>query len=200
MADHAAVAQAGDAVRAGDDLAEPVGDVDDAGAGLAQRRDGGQQAVGLGQGQAAGRLVEDDDARIHRQGTRDLDQLALRDGEIRHRRVRPEIGAQPLQQRRDAGARRGAVYQAQRAGPARLPAHQDVRLRRRVVEDDSSWWTKAMPWRPGLATGSAGGRGHAGQADAGPASGRTTPAEHLHQSVRFATRRSRHEAEDLAGE
>src|SRR5205823_3180798 len=59
-----AVAQNHHAVGAAFDLAETVGNVNDADALLAQFADQFEQAFRLGQCEAGGRLVHDDDARI----------------------------------------------------------------------------------------------------------------------------------------
>ncbi len=46
-----------------------------------------EQMLALARRQRRGRLVEDDDAAVHRQRLQDLDQLALREAEVVHQRV-----------------------------------------------------------------------------------------------------------------
>ena len=60
-------------------FAEPVRDVDDGHAALAQIRDDLVQPGRLGQRQARRRLVHDEHARVERERFRDLDELLLRD-------------------------------------------------------------------------------------------------------------------------
>ena len=57
-----------------------------------------QQAVGLGQRQARGGLVHDDDFGAERERLGDLDKLALGQREIGDRRVGGEVGAKPVEQ------------------------------------------------------------------------------------------------------
>ena len=57
------------------------------------------QALGLGEGQARGRLVHDHEARIERQRLDDLEQLPLGERQLGDRRVGREVDAQPVEQR-----------------------------------------------------------------------------------------------------
>ena len=84
-----AVAEDRDAVADLEDLAEPVGDVDDRPALAGELADDRLDLLDLDVGERRGRLVEDEDAGVARQEPRDLDQLALGDRKVarRHRRV-----------------------------------------------------------------------------------------------------------------
>ena len=72
-----------------------------------------EQPLGLGDGQARGRLVHDDEPALERQRLGDLDELALRDRQPRHRRrrreVHPEPGEDRLDRRREPRAGRPAA-------------------------------------------------------------------------------------------
>jgi hypothetical protein len=81
-----AVAQHADAVGQRLDLREPVRHVEDRRAARAQPADEGQQALGLGRGQRARRLVEDQRARAGADRGRDLHELLLRGAQRRERR------------------------------------------------------------------------------------------------------------------
>src|SRR5690606_38141459 len=59
---------------------QPVADVDNGYAALAQRSHDFEQLVDIGFGQRGGRLVHYQDAGVHRQRLGDLDALALADG------------------------------------------------------------------------------------------------------------------------
>ena len=124
--DHRAVAQRDDAVGALLDFVEAMGDEDDADAARLQFGDDLEQTVGLGQRQARGRLVHDDDLGAQRQRLGDLDQLALRQRQIGHQRVGLEVGAEPVEQRLGARADRGGVDQVQWSERTRLAAEEDI--------------------------------------------------------------------------
>ena len=85
-----------------------------------------QQALRLGQRQAGRRLVHDDHPRVDRQRLGDLHELALRDGQVGHRRLGGEIGAEPPQQRQGFGPHAPVVDDAQRSHAARLAADEHV--------------------------------------------------------------------------
>src|SRR5690606_3877303 len=82
-ADVLAVAQHGDAVGEAPRLLHAVGDVDDPGAGGAQRVDQPEERLDLGVGQGAGGLVHDQHARVEGERLGDLDHLLGGDGEVR---------------------------------------------------------------------------------------------------------------------
>ncbi|MGY4425581.1 hypothetical protein ACVWY2_008030 [Bradyrhizobium sp. JR6.1] len=122
----APVAQHDDAIGTAHDLAEPVRDVDHRDAVDLQVGDHLQQPLRLRNRQAGGRLVHDDHAGIDRERLGDLHHLTLRDRQIVDQCVRCEIGAQPLQQRRHAGAHLRVVHQLQRAAGELLAPDEDI--------------------------------------------------------------------------
>jgi len=81
LADEPTVPEHGHAVGDLEDLLQPVRDVDHRLARGPQLPDHPEQALALGVGQRAGRLIHDDDARVERQGLGDLDHLLLADAE-----------------------------------------------------------------------------------------------------------------------
>ena len=81
--DDAAVLQHRRAVGEAEDLREPVRDVEDAEAARLELLDDREHALELGAGEDRRRLVEDEDARVERERTGDLDELALGDAEPR---------------------------------------------------------------------------------------------------------------------
>ena len=91
------------AVGAGEDLGEPVGDEDDGGAGVGALPQGSEERRRLVGGEDGRRLVEDEDVRVAGERARDLDALAGPDG-----------------QRVDAGVR---VAELERRTPARAARH-----------------------------------------------------------------------------
>ena len=126
-ADERAVAQHDDAVGALLDLVQAVRDEDDDDAVGLQLGDHLEQLVGLGERQARGRLVHDDEARVERQRLGDLDHLLLRQRQVGDRRVRPR------NRRRGAcssgvtlASQRARVDQPQRPAAQRLAADEDV--------------------------------------------------------------------------
>ena len=119
LAGHAAVAQHDDAVGAALDFAEPVRDEDDADAVGLQAGDDAQQALGLGDRQAGGRLVHDHQPRLQRQRLGDLDQLALRERQALDHRIGTEVAAEPVEQRLHAPPQRPRVDQLQEAAGER---------------------------------------------------------------------------------
>ncbi len=90
-----------------------MGDVDDRDAVRLEVGHHPQQPLGLGEREARGRLVHDDDAGVHRQRLGDLDQLPLRDRQLGDRRAGLEVGAEPLQQGCGLGVHRPCVDQAE---------------------------------------------------------------------------------------
>ena len=94
---HVAVAQDLDAVGDGRDLVEPVGDVDDRDALVAQPPDEREEALRLVMGERGGRLVEDQQPGRSRQGAGDLDDLPLADAQRRHESTRVDVDVELLE-------------------------------------------------------------------------------------------------------
>ncbi len=88
--------------------------------------DDGQQPGALGEAEAGGGFVHDDNAGIDRERLGDLDQLALCDRQFRHVGVGGEIGAETGQQRGHAAMLGGVVHQAQRAAEQPLAPDEHV--------------------------------------------------------------------------
>jgi hypothetical protein len=80
--DVAAVLEHCDPIRQAENLVEAVGDVDDAATLVSQVSDGPVQDLELVLGEDGGRLIHHDDARVHRDSLRDLNQLLLRHREL----------------------------------------------------------------------------------------------------------------------
>src|SRR5215475_6875187 len=122
-------AQHAHAVADAKNLRQAVRDIDDGAALAAQRQERCENAVDLEIGQRGGRLVEQQHAGVAREHARDLDQLALADGEAADRRIERDMpGAQPLQRRAGALAQVGPPVEErhfQRAEP-------DIVLHRQV--------------------------------------------------------------------
>ena len=135
LAHDRAVAQHHDAVGALLDLVQAVRDEDHRHAAGLELGDHLQEARRLRGGEARGRLVHDDDARVERQRLDDLDELALRERQLGDRRVRLEVDAEPAQQRRHLGLERRAVDQPQRPAEDRLAADHDVGRDVEIVEE-----------------------------------------------------------------
>ena len=87
--------------------------------------------VGLGGGEARGRLVHDDDARVERQRLGDLDELALGERQVGDRRVGLEVDAKPPQQRRHVAPRSPCGRRASAARRRRLAPDEHIGRRRR---------------------------------------------------------------------
>ena len=81
-----------------------------------------QQLFGLGQGQAGGWFIKDNQPRVHRQRLGDLYHLALRERQVCDWRVRAERGADTLQQRRDRVPFARVGQEARGRHPAAVPA------------------------------------------------------------------------------
>ena len=89
--DVTAVADDGDDVGELADLLEPVADVEDGHAAVAQAADGGEEAVDLVGRECGGRLVHDQQPRTRRERLRDLEQLPVGDAESAHRGVGADL-------------------------------------------------------------------------------------------------------------
>ncbi len=120
-------------------LVEAMGDEDDADAVGLETGDDSHQAVGLGQRQARGRLVHDDETRIERQCLHDLDQLALRQRQIGKRCIRREIGAKALEQRTRLRIERLAVDQPERPAMRGSRPMKTLPATSRLSKRLSSW-------------------------------------------------------------
>ena len=96
--DGAALAHDGDPVGDREHLLEPMRDEDDRASRALRARDDVEQPLDLAGAQRSGRLVENDEIGVERQRLGDLDELALRRGEVAHlgverqRVLLPEIG------------------------------------------------------------------------------------------------------------
>ena len=119
-----AVAEDGHAVAQAEDLLHAVRDVDHAEPAFAQAADNREEHLGLPLGQRGGRFVEDDDARVRRDGPGDRDHLLLGDGEGAHGYRRIERHAQLGEQPGGGGGHGAVVDQAEAAN--RLAAQEDV--------------------------------------------------------------------------
>ena len=99
FADMASVAQHRVAVADLEDLLQTVGHEYGGNALRLERADDREELLHLGMAQRRGRLVHDDEARLHRERPRDLHHLLFRHREIAHQRARAAVEA-------DAGAQR----------------------------------------------------------------------------------------------
>ena len=144
-ADDPAVAQHGDLVGDGQQLLEPVRDVDDRHAVTCEIADHLEEDRDLGAGQRRGRLVHQQDADVVNERARDLDDLLLPERQRAH--------AGP---RRDRRVARAARASGARRPPARRHATVPQRVRRsrptkrfsatvRSGKSCSSWWIIPMP-------------------------------------------------------
>ena len=134
LSDGAPVAQDDDPVAAGLHFAQAMGDVDRRHAVALKVVDHLEQAVRLGQREAGGRLVHDDDARVERERFGDLHHLPLRDRQVLDHVGRFEIDAEPRQERPDAGMHRLLVDELEQAAEAGLPSDEHVRRHVQVLE------------------------------------------------------------------
>ena len=119
-----AVAEDRDAIRDGGNLLEAVGNVDDAGAVLAEPGDDGEEPLDLALAQRRGRLVHDQDPRVGADGLGDLDDLLLGHAERLDEPVGIDRRADPAEQLRRA-LPPGLPAQAA-PGPAALERQRDV--------------------------------------------------------------------------
>ena len=83
-----AVAQDGIAIAEAENLVEPMRDKDDRQAFGLQRPHDANEICNLGFAQSRGRLVHDDEPRLHGERAGDLDELLLGDGKVAHLRHR----------------------------------------------------------------------------------------------------------------
>ena len=131
VSDSGAVAQDGETIGGARDFLERVRDVEDGGAGLGELADEREEAVGVGGAEAAGGLVEHEDAEAlsgglgRREGASDLDELAVGQGQGGDGRA--EIDAAIAEGAGDGGAREsGDGGGVQDAGAGGLDAEHDV--------------------------------------------------------------------------
>jgi hypothetical protein len=113
-------------VPAGDlgQLLQPVRDVDDPDAAVAEVADHREQLLDLGVRQRGGRLVHHEDARPQRQRLRDLDELLLADAQRPQRPRRVDLDARAGEQVAGVGEQPAAVEQPQ--ARARLAPEEEV--------------------------------------------------------------------------
>ncbi len=174
----AAVAQHRDAVRELVHLRHAVRDVDDRDPVRAKLADQREQPVGFARRQRRGRLVQHQDARLPIKCPCDFHQLLLGDRQGGHRRVRPERGAQPLQDRPARLRHRAAVQPP--AGAAYLVAEMDVlryrkvRRQRQLLVDDGDPGILGRLWPVDLDL-------LAEHPDRAPRIGPVRAGQHLHQ-------------------
>src|SRR5690606_10444324 len=95
--DRAAVSQHSHPLGDGQYLAETVADVDDRDPARLQRTDDRKQVPSLVLAQRGGWLVEHHDPRTGRHDSRDLDELALADWEVRDHSVRIDTGTDQVE-------------------------------------------------------------------------------------------------------
>ena len=114
---HPAVAQDGAAVGDGDDLVEPMRDVDDRGALRLHAREHREQPLDLAFFQRRRRLVQDEDAALPAQRLGDRDQLPLGEAERRHRPVRVGLKVELGKHGARGVAHAGAIDHGQRPEP-----------------------------------------------------------------------------------
>ena len=113
---------------------------------LLQVGDDLEQPFGLGERQARGRLVHDDDARVERERLGDLHHLLLGDRQVLDHVARAEIDAEALEQRRSPW-RASALCRPDSSRPPQLGSRpmNTLAATSRFSNRLSSWWTKAMP-------------------------------------------------------
>ena len=111
-----------------------MGDENDADAATLEFAHDPEQPLRLALRQSRGGLIHDDQPRLHRQRTRDLDHLLLGDGQIADELVRRQIEAEPAAEFLGRTARGGPIDERPRH---RLAAQEDVlrhRQRRKQAE------------------------------------------------------------------
>ena len=113
---------------------QPVGDEDDAHAAFPQFTDDVQKPARLAEGEAGGGLIHDDETRIEGECAGNLHKLALGDRQFRHGRGRPEVGAQPLQQRFHLCFALALIDEHIERPAARFAADEDVRRNAEIGE------------------------------------------------------------------
>ena len=107
-----AIAQHDDAIGQFFDLAESVGNVNDANALRAQFADDFKEGFGFVLRKAAGGLVHDEHARLAGKGLGDFDELLAADGQFAHERVGGQIEPHAPQMLRRLGVQLGLVDEA----------------------------------------------------------------------------------------
>jgi hypothetical protein len=130
----AAVAQDGDAIAQAEHVGQPVRHVDDRHAGARQVAEDVEQMVSFRRRQRRRRLVEREQAAVERERAGDLEQLAMRDRQRLHRRVRRDRQLETREQIAGARAHVGLAKPAEAAGD--LPPREDVRGGRQVGEGE----------------------------------------------------------------
>jgi hypothetical protein len=119
-----AVAQDGDGVADREDLVEPVGDEEHAGAALLERSDHPEEPLDLVPGERRGGLVHDQHARVEGQRLGDLDDLLVGDAQAADRLLGVELDAEAVHQLLHGVVERAAVDAPHR--PERVAAHHHV--------------------------------------------------------------------------
>ena len=141
----ASIAQRHHAIRDFCNLAEPVGDIDDADALGAQILGNLEQGVRLAKRQARGRLIHEQDARVHRERLRYFHHLLVGDWQVAHARGRRHIDAKALHVFRGLRVDRAAVDQFQWARGERLAPEEDIPGYIDIIEDVELLVDKADP-------------------------------------------------------
>ena len=128
-----AVAQNDHAVGAGINLAEAVGNVNDADALFAEFADEREEAVGLGEGEAGGGLIHDDEPGVQGEGLGNLDELLLGDGQPVHPGAGGDLEAEAAEQGSGVGVDLFGIDETE--GVAGLAAKEDIGGGIEVAED-----------------------------------------------------------------
>ena len=127
LAGEMAVAQHGEGVGDLVDLVQAVGDVEDAVASVAQGVQHGEQAGAVRGREAGGRLVENDELRLCRQGAGDGDQRSLGRSEVGDPGVGVEVAGDGLSAPRRNAAGSDARRSVRRGAESRCPARRSRR-------------------------------------------------------------------------
>ncbi len=132
-----------------EDLVQPVADEEDRDAAVAQAADDREQALDLVGRERRRRLVEDQDARVDRERLGDLDELLVGHRQAADRRADVEPDVELLEQRLAprAGSR---PSRSVRSGPRGAWPMKTFSATVRSGNRRGSWWTTAMPERPGV--------------------------------------------------
>ena len=130
-----AVAEHDRPVGDGPDLPQPMRDVDDRHALIAERRDDLVQPRRLGERQAGGWLVHDEQPRLERQRLRDLDELLLRDRQGHNWCVCRDRQAEPIEAWSNALPHARVIDQTERSPVRRLASEEHVAGDVEVVEE-----------------------------------------------------------------
>ena len=126
FADVCAIAEKRDAIRDGENLVEPVADVDHADLLPFEFADDLEKPLHFMGSQRRARLIHDDDARIKRERLRDFHELLLRGGETAARSIEIDFHAEPLEQFRRAPP---LFFLRHESRPADFLAEEDVLTR-----------------------------------------------------------------------